>query len=550
MNRVFHCIILSISLLVGFKSFAQNEVDSIYERHLTLAKQYVELQLFVEGMAEYKKAIEIAKTSKNDSIYISASIDMAELMRKTRDFDNGLEVLANLKYTENYPRLHVRMLGRKIALIHENTYPPEYHYLDTVRYYLNIAIELAEQNNFKTEEAGLKNELGYFISKNESFRDGIPVLLQAAEAFQSFGDTQNYLVVMIHVFEDYMELKDYKRADSLREYLYPLVQKSQWYNLQIDLYDLFSKDLKRRKDTLGLYYWQSKSYESEIKYREMIYNDQMTSFRVLYNTKKYQDKAAESERETKLKALALEREETRTKELTIYLSLLLLVVLSVVILLLRERKLKRELNSSNHKLNETVLKLNETNEKYLDLVVESNHRIKNNLQMVISMLTYTGKNLDEKDHSILTNISSKIKTVSALHKHLYLEEHNEKVSVTKYFNEIVALYREINPHNFSIKLNSADVEMESEALVYFGLIFNEMLANTFEHNKSDSKSIEVTIGTEKDSFTFSYSDGNQYSRDFKEGQGIQLIRNLVKRIEGKNFKLDSTTGRYQFDFYA
>jgi len=538
---LFRFLSLAACLTIVLSLSGQKQIDPVYSDHMYQAQQFIDLQLYAEGLNEYEKAVEFTRLEHYDSLLIASSIAMAELMRITQDFNDGLDVLAELQNTERFPLLHVRKLGRKVALIHENTYSEEFHKKDTVRYYLSMAINLAIRYKFKKEEASLKNELGYFVSRNESYFSGLPILFEAADLFISFGDTQNYVSAMTHVFDDYMELKDYKKTDSLRNYLNSIVKNTTWYLLQMDLYYLFSKDLRRRNDLVGAYYWLSKTYRVEVKYEKSISNRQMTQYRVMHDTKKYQDEARESALVSKQKELELIKEEQLSNDLSIYLSLLFLIIIAFVFLFFRERKLKAQLNFINRKLYNT-------NEKYLDLVIESNHRIKNNLQMVISMLRYSSKDLGPKESVAFRKISGKIRTVSALHKHLYLGVHNEKVSVRKYFEEIIDLYKEISDDSFVIKLELQEIEIESETLVYFGLIFNEMLTNTFEHNLSEKKYVQIIISLNDAHYLFEYTDGSPHDSNKSQGNGIELIRNLVKRVKGEDFKLDQTTGTYRFLF--
>tara|TARA_B100000508_G_scaffold141046_1_gene145566 strand:- start:28 stop:1659 length:1632 start_codon:yes stop_codon:yes gene_type:complete len=537
---IFIVYVLTVSFL-GLS--AQDHLDSSLKKHRAQGFQFLNLRLYAEAMNEFEQAIEVAQQINNDSLVIDLTISLAELMRISRDFNQGLDLLAKLENTEKYPHLHIRKLGREVALIHEKTYPPDYHKLDTIRKKLGHAVSLAEQYNFQIELAGLKNELGYFISRNESYRKGLPVLFEAAELFLHLKDTQNYVSAMTHVFDDYMELKEYKKTDSLRNYLYPLVKDKDWYQLQTNLYYMFSKDLRRQNDSMGYFFWLSKCRKAEVLYESSVSNQHMAQYRVLHKTKKYQEQAAESAQLAKEKEVELQLEEQRNLELTLYLSLLVLVIAAVVFLLVRERRLKTQLNQTN-------LKLNETNQKYLDLVVESNHRIKNNLQMVISMLKYTSKDVNAQDSVALKKISGKIRTVSALHKHLYLEVHNEKVSIKKYFEEIISLNKEIASSPFHVDLKVPSLEIESEALVYFGLILNEMLSNTFEHSLSEIKNIFIQITDYSNGYLFEYGDESSHDETSKEGNGIQLIRNLVKRVGGSGFHLATDVGKYQFIFHV
>ncbi|PCI98694.1 MAG: hypothetical protein COB15_05585 [Flavobacteriales bacterium] len=198
-------------------------------------------------------------------------------------------------------------------------------------------------------------------------------------------------------------------------------------------------------------------------------------------------------------------------------------------------------------IDKTNSELNIANENYQMLLVESNHRIKNNLQMILSMLEYkaikSGKRSEE-----LEKITGNIKAISSLHKHLSLDIHNPYVDLVVYLKEIVSLYKEFSSQNFEVKSDLKAIDIQSERIVYFGLLFNEMLSNTIEHSLSKDTKMEVHLQQEKDGFSFSYKDGAAWNNDKDAGLGSSLIPELVERVEGENYSLDSTQGLYYFEF--
>lgn len=506
--------------------------------------QYSELSLYAASVEELNAAIEIAGQHGWEEKRIRASIALAELMRKTWDYDKGLEILKDLSETERYPKLHVQKLGRLAALYHEGSFPDREKQLDTVKLYLNEAIALAVSNGFKPEEAGLKNELGYLFSENGDRQGGLKLLLEAATLFKQHGDTQNYVITMVHVVENYMELgEDEDLIDSVIMHLREMVAGREWYATEIDLFNIIASRKSRQGDSLGRLHWEMEAAKSFVKANNAIHSNQMAAFRVLHDTKKFQEKAEESELLARQSAMELERETARTRELALYLSILGVLILGVIGLLFRERTLKNKVDQANRQLHVA-------NEKYHMLIVESNHRIKNNLQMIISMLEYASKDLPESETGALKRMSGKIYTISALHKHLYLDVHNELVDLDTYFSEIITLYKDISPEILTVEKHIEPIGIKSERIVYFGLIFNEMLANTIEHHRAADRQIHIRVNGENGRFVFEYRDGSVRHDLAKEGTGSALIRQLIRRVGGTNFSFEPSTGQYLFEFHA
>ena len=97
------------------------------------------------------------------------------------------------------------------------------------------------------------------------------------------------------------------------------------------------------------------------------------------------------------KQAALDLQRYELNQYVFFSIILLLLLLLGAIILFRERRLKL-------KLNRNVKELNVLNKKYEMLIVESNHRIKNNLQMIISMLEFTKKGIEHSRTDIIQSI--------------------------------------------------------------------------------------------------------------------------------------------------
>lgn len=170
--------------------------------------------------------------------------------------------------------------------------------------------------------------------------------------------------------------------------------------------------------------------------------------------------------------------------------------------------------------------------------------------MIISMLEYTGKDVSPENTRALKRMSGKIHTISALHKHLYADVHNARVDLAIYFNEIITLYTDLSAGNLTVHNHFVEVGIQSERLVYFGLIFNEMLSNTMEHKVADQKQVYVNTTKHEEGYYFEYRDDSVYTNEGQEGTGMLLIRQLISRIGGQNLQFDPMTGTYKFQFDA
>lgn len=526
-------LFIAIALLYSISGYAQDSTIYLkYERHFQQAKEFNNVSLFADCIEEIDAAIQIAKEQDWKEEEIESNIYLAEIKRKTSDFEQGLTVLRKLNQSQDYPKLHVKKLGRMAALLNglSGELTNEFEFRDSVHFYLDSAIEIATKYKFIEEKASLYNELGYTIGRF-NIDSSLHYLGLAGKLFKELKDTANYVVVQTNIMRTYVLQNNFSRVNPIVNDLISLTNDDNFKALEVKLefYRTLTFYYQTISDTINFHMWGVKKYKTMSEVLRNSNSYKLNSYRALFETKKYQEEVAQKEQ-------LLKNEEKSKEELVRYFLLLLIIIFIVGLLLFRESKLK--------------IAVNKANERYHMLLVESNHRIKNNLQMIISMLEFSSKDLEDKESLAFKRMSGKIHTISALHKHLYLDVHNEKVALDTYFLDIIDSYQEITNSNFKIVKNLTSVPIQSERIVYFGLIFNELLSNTIEHSNSKDKIVEISVVQINDCYEFIYQDNSSFNSNLLAGTGTNLIEQLVKRIEGRNYKIESETGKYQFEFYV
>lgn len=501
-----------------------------YEEYKNQSRTYEKVALYAEALKNLDLAIDLAKQEEWKEEELKCHISKAEIKRKAGDFQDGYEILIGLKGSHQFPKTHVRKLERIVALIQAGGlgYFPENEAHKIEKTYLDSGIYLAQSQGFDLELAGLYNLRGFGL-RGQDKDSSLQYFKQSAKLFIENGDTQNYVVAKTNEIRVYVDLQDSLNAVNTFTEINRLLNKKAWYRTETTLYQLMFQYFAQGKDTSLTNYWKMRFFQSMYLHDQRANNDQMMAYRTLHETQKYRDEA-------QLKGIALENEAKSKKQLYIYFGILGILSLGIGILFFRERKLKRDIKKANT--------------SYEMLLVESNHRIKNNLQMIISMLEYSGKSLKNENSMAFKNMSGKIHTISVLHKHLYLDVHNGKVELASYFKDIVALYLDFSSSAKNINKSIASCSISSERIVYFGLILNEMLSNSMEHGKSTNMEIEIVVEKHEKGYIFSYQDYSFFDPESKDGTGITLIKQLIKRVEASQFSLDPEKGKYQFKFYA
>jgi len=202
--------------------------------------------------------------------------------------------------------------------------------------------------------------------------------------------------------------------------------------------------------------------------------------------------------------------------------------------------------TEHKKAEEALLQMEEIRKK------EIHHRIKNNLQ-VISTLLYleSGNFSDEKVIEAFKESQHRVKSMALVHEKLYQSEDMISVDFADYIqnlaNYLFGAYS-VGGKDISLKLDVDNVFLGMDTAVPLGIIINELVSNALKHAFSDRESGEICVCLKKEEngncFSLTVRDngrGFPEDIDFRETEslGLQLVINLVDQIEG-SIELNTT----------
>lgn len=523
-----------------------------YESIMEKVDKFANANLVAEALDHLNRAKLMATSSDQLMRIIVAK---SELLRSTEDFQQALETLwsaNNSLITKSNMLWRIRLLGRLAAVHQEYGEFAKEGGADSVIIYIDSALKLAntEPTRFQLEIASLQNEIGLYVFRKGKTNEARLHYQKACRIFDSLQEIKQLITPLSNLLELESCSYNYVQMEILSQKLKGLIKGKDWYALNMIAYNSLRIASSIRGDSVQALRYELAFNQNAYSYAVKANSDKMLIMREIYEHDKLEQKIAAKSLENEKRTVQLSQEKDRQNRLIAYLALALIAGFGIVLLFFRERRIKKRINSFNEELNHSNEELNRANDRYQLLVVESNHRIKNNLQMISAMLDYTKRGVADSDSKVLRSISGKINTVSSLHKFLHAKEHNELISIQSYFNEIVLLYDNITPPEFHVELSTVDLKIQSERIVYFGLILNELLSNTIEHAPENMDRITITISAHHDKFRFVYFDSSVHTggNDSQSGTGTNLIKSLCRRIGSTNFLFVSEDGRYQFDF--
>ncbi len=189
------------------------------------------------------------------------------------------------------------------------------------------------------------------------------------------------------------------------------------------------------------------------------------------------------------------------------------------------------------------------------LLKEIHHRVKNNLQVISSLLYLQSKHVrDSEALKVFEESRHRVKSMSLVHEKLYQSQNLARIPFRNYIVDLTRyLFRSYNVDPFRIKLETdvADVALSVDIAIPCGLLINELVSNALIHafpNQRDGiVRIELSQKSEKASYKLIVEDNGIGIRDYlkkpeKSSLGLQLVDTLIDQINGKmEMKTDEGT---------
>lgn len=132
----------------------------------------------------------------------------------------------------------------------------------------------------------------------------------------------------------------------------------------------------------------------------------------------------------------------------------------------------------------------------ITLLRELHHRVKNNLQLVSSMLSLQSGRVDPDTESTLRKCQQRILSMASVHDHLYHASDLKRVDFATYLRSLLnELRHSLKPEGQNVEMNveADDVPLEVNKAIPCGLIVNELFCNAMKHAFPDGRDGRVSI---------------------------------------------------------
>lgn len=208
-----------------------------------------------------------------------------------------------------------------------------------------------------------------------------------------------------------------------------------------------------------------------------------------------------------------------------------------------------KLNLHLEQQNEAIIAHNKEN---ITLVKEVHHRVKNNLQIIISLLRMQRSEIKSKEYQrYFDDMINRVMTMSMIHQRLYQEKEVTSIDVKEYLselcNEVISVGSEQDKVNITVTTEIRYVDLKT--IVPLGLLINELVSNSVKHafSTDDDPWIKINIKYKNHGLLMTYSDSGEWNEEEKSsGFGTELIQILSEQLDG-SYDREGTTYTFQLN---
>ncbi len=492
-----------------------------------------------EALELYKEALVLASKEgplETANVYLA----IGEILRKAANYDMATKYLDSaqlcLESVDNSEIILARIYNRKAAVLNETGNTKESIKLS------NIALNYAIKTNNLDLIATSYNEIGYAEWHLDKTK-GLDKVLKAAKLWSEIGKNRYEVSALLNAVKFYLEDGAKDSAVQLLNRCDSLVNENPWYGIKAEIFknkDLIARSENNFKDA---YEYHARYHHYNNLYFEALKNEKIQ--RIQYD---FRLKEKDADIKSKEKLLATERKtlaqkEKINKKLMKRERLIIVLLIIAVILFLSVYWSRKKVIKQSAQIEEKNVQLNESLENQSFLLREIHHRVKNNLQVITSLLEMQSKAQEnEKTRQVLLESRSRVVSMNLIHSKLYQQENLSRVQMEEY---IISLHREIailykTDFKPDVILEIEPVYINTKLAVYVGIMLNELITNSYKYAINSERSFIKIVGSQKgDNLHLSYEDSGPgfdyelFEKPKPNSIGLRIIKNMLRQLNAE-----------------
>lgn len=501
----------------------------MYKVDMAIGEYYHLRNNAAEALLHFQQANEIADWQNDKAEMAAASNAMGGVYYNKADYELALKYFREAedlwRTTGNENKLAVALnnIG-EIYLLAGN-------YNDALQYFLS-SVKMSEEVGRKDWELANNQNIGMAYLHMGEYDDAIAYVKKSIKLAHLVNDTLMMAGAYYAMGEVYRTIKEYNNAAPYYDFAEQLQQS---LPVSIGKRDLMLAQSQLNK-AIGDYKKALDYHEEYVAIKDSIFNETKQLELLLAEQRIQEEKKNREIADFKHQAEVSQMQVSsqKSKSIGYILASAIFLGLSFIIFLLYRRQ------QANNKLLEQSVHEKEV------LLKEVHHRVKNNFQVIISLLNLqTALFEDPKAKEAFNESKNRIAAMALVHEQLYKNKRLSRLKMDSYLNDltstVVGTFDLKGEKQIKYKTNGQNLELDVDTAIPLGLIINELVTNACKYAFTDVHEgmIEVRLFNRPDGFfeLIVKDNGVGLPEGFKMSKvdtlGLELVQILVGQLNGQ-----------------
>lgn len=476
----------------------------------------------LEKAREYNATKEVGTILNNlGALYF----ELKEWQNSEKYYHEALTIMTDLKDTSWLARIYGNIAG--IAYMRKD-------YQESIEY-LNLSLEMATSLQQAESIGGAISNMAMVYSTIGENDKAIESYWQGYHILNKLGEKRGVCITLTELSRLYLKTSDYDKAEQTYNKVLKIAQESKHVESIANSYEGLAELYAIKNDFKQAYNYQ----QLHTKWKDSLLNKQRISLITDLNTK-YQTEKKEQENKILLaENQIINTQMQKSKKEKFLLWLIMMSSLLVLILVINQLRIRRKTNKqlrAQFEITQKTLKERET------LIQEVHHRVKNNMQIISSMLNIQAKSIsDQATKQAILESRAKVLSMAMVHQNLYMSDDISKINISAYLTKLLDELEftfSSDEHEIEIIKDIEPLNFDVETSIPLGLIITELFSNIYKHAFNGQQRGEIIISLKKNDQLFHLKvedNGCGFNqKDIKsQSFGIQLIKSLTKKLRGE-----------------
>lgn len=500
-----------------------NSIETVFEAadkfkgsdsRVHLAYSYLQVGITYSYIEKYSTAIKNFGLAKNEFLNVGdtlgaevCNLNTALVYLETEQYDTALTIYRAAKpvvYKSNR-RVLIGQMNHYIG----NSFIGLLQY-DSAKYYLNLSLKNDTQIGYDIGMSSNYTQLSYLHKEIEDIDSALYYGRKSLEMLEQTPDIDNESIVTHIMAECLLLRKQYHLS-------------AKYYNRHIELQDTIQR---------------------ERKVLDQIAQDQAIKI------ESYREKLFLAKQREELIAQENQNQRQLITGMSIFGVIMIGLLILVSVINQRNRKLNQKLIENQHVIEEDLAVKK-------SLLKEIHHRVKNNLQVISSMLSIQTQYVSDPIlNNVIEECKSRITSMALIHESLYKRDTNDITSFSSYIKNLIPQLintYQVDENKVKLTMDVEDIELSIDESVPCGLLLNEVISNSLKHAFPDDRNGEINIKMfkKRNTIFLSIADNGiglpqNIDPTEQDSFGFLLIYTLASQLDA-SMKIDRDNG-LSFDF--